>query len=396
MQAFAAERRHLAGRVAGVLSRPGVFRLYGVALALGGAFVLVSGLYNVLVVVGVVDGLSGYELYLEEYRSRRLLHGLLFSAVLVGWLLIPAGFAGLPTLVRGRVWRDMARWGVLLCGGSAVVVFLAVAYRYANPYLTPFYAPDGYPDAYLYLGTLAGWFVGLLLLGVASLRVRGLGRWRVLPLVLAVLGSPASQLLQQPLASLVLPPPDYLNVGVPVAAEMIFWGPQMLAGLGWMAIAVPFARASSRERELVAAENLALAERLYAEAWAAGNLSVVDEICAPDCVDRYGDGLGPQSLKRSIVRMRNTFPDLRFVVEAQEAGDDETITRWTASGTDRGGVLWHPPTGNPATFGGRFTDRFAGGELIEHHGEADTARLLQQLGLPAAGEETRQDAVLDR
>jgi predicted ester cyclase len=62
--------------------------------------------------------------------------------------------------------------------------------------------------------------------------------------------------------------------------------------------------------------------------------------------------------------------------------EGETITtRWTASGTDRGGVLWYPPTGKAATFSGVYTDRFSDGKLVEHWGESDTAGLLDQLDL---------------
>ena len=60
-------------------------------------------------------------------------------------------------------------------------------------------------------------------------------------------------------------------------------------------------------------------------------------------------------------------------------------TRWTASGTDAGGVLWYPPTGEAATFSGTFTDRFEDGRLVEHWGESDTAGLLRRLGLPPKG-----------
>ena len=65
----------------------------------------------------------------------------------------------------------------------------------------------------------------------------------------------------------------------------------------------------------------------------------------------------------------------------QEAEDDLVRTRLILSGTDRGGVLWYPPTGRSATFAAEFTDRFVGGRLIEHSGEADAEDLLRQLGL---------------
>src|SRR5918997_1074830 len=61
--------------------------------------------------------------------------------------------------------------------------------------------------------------------------------------------------------------------------------------------------------------------------------------------------------------------------------DELVRTRVVLSGTDRGGVLWYPPTGRRATFVAEFIDRFRDGRLVEHTGEADTEGLLRQLGL---------------
>ncbi|MBA2511597.1 MAG: ester cyclase, partial [Rubrobacteraceae bacterium] len=68
----------------------------------------------------------------------------------------------------------------------------------------------------------------------------------------------------------------------------------------------------------------------------------------------------------------------------QRAEGDLVRTRLTLSGTDRGGVLWYPPTGRQATFTAEFVDRFVEGLLIEHSGQADTEELLRQLGLTQA------------
>jgi hypothetical protein len=62
-------------------------------------------------------------------------------------------------------------------------------------------------------------------------------------------------------------------------------------------------------------------------------------------------------------------------------GNDVVRTRLVLSGTDRGvGVMWYPPTGRRVSFEAEFVDRFSGGELVEHSGEANTEGLLRQLG----------------
>ena len=133
------------------------------------------------------------------------------------------------------------------------------------------------------------------------------------------------------------------------------------------------------------AENLALARRLYGEAWGKGTVGVVRELAAPDVVDHHHAQHGPEGFERSVAALRRSFPDLRFEIKEQAAEGDRVVTRWTASGTDKGGVLWYPPTGRAATFTGVFTDRFSNGRLVEHRGGTDTAGLLEQLGLPPSG-----------
>jgi predicted ester cyclase len=56
-------------------------------------------------------------------------------------------------------------------------------------------------------------------------------------------------------------------------------------------------------------------------------------------------------------------------------------TRCAFPGTDRGGVLWYPPTDKHAIFTGTFTDRFSDGRLVELRGGIDMTSLLEQLDL---------------
>ena len=136
-----------------------------------------------------------------------------------------------------------------------------------------------------------------------------------------------------------------------------------------------------RRRE-VAEENSRKARRLYEGAFGAGDFSVVDEVVGEAFFDhREGRG-GPEGLKRAIANIRRTFPDLRISVQEQRTEGDTVTTRCVLRGTDRGGLLWYPPTGRRATFAGKYTDRFSDGVLVEHWGESDTGSLLEQLGLP--------------
>jgi predicted ester cyclase len=95
-------------------------------------------------------------------------------------------------------------------------------------------------------------------------------------------------------------------------------------------------------------------------------------------------------MERGVLRLRQSFPDLAVSVEGQEADRDLVRTRLTLSGTDRGGVMWYPPTGRRVAFSAAFEDRFSGGRLVEHGGSADTKGLLRQLGHHEQDEPSRQ------
>jgi predicted ester cyclase len=133
-------------------------------------------------------------------------------------------------------------------------------------------------------------------------------------------------------------------------------------------------------------ENLAAARRLYEDGLGRGKMSVVDELVSEDFRDLKRGSRGKIAMERVISDLRRSYPDLAVSIEGQEADEDLVRTRVVLTGTDGGGVLWYPPTGRRATFAAEFVDRFSGGRLVEHSGEADTESLLHQLGLPEARE----------
>jgi predicted ester cyclase len=140
-------------------------------------------------------------------------------------------------------------------------------------------------------------------------------------------------------------------------------------------------KAQGRRRK-VAEENRRKAQSLYEGAFGGGDLSVVDEVVGEAFFDHREGRRGPEGLKRVIANIRRTFPDLHVSVQEQGTEGDTVTSRCVLRGTDRGGLLWYPPTGRHATFAGKYTDRFSEGVLVEHWGESDTGSLLEQLGLP--------------
>jgi predicted ester cyclase len=132
-------------------------------------------------------------------------------------------------------------------------------------------------------------------------------------------------------------------------------------------------------------ENAEAARRLYEDGLGAGDVSLVDELVSEDFRDPKRGSRGRLGMERVLSDLRRSYPDLAVSIEDQEAEGDLVRTRVVLSGTDRGGVLWYPPTGRRVTFAAEFVDRFSGGRLVEHTGEADTEDVLRQLGLGEGG-----------
>lgn len=300
-------------------------------------------------------------------------------------LLLSAGLLGLHVLLPKRY-----RWAWWIsAAGALLAVVSGAAFCAAALYesLVQFsYSSWGVLNTLFFVGFF-GQPGGAALVGVAALWSRGLGRWRGLPLFAGLVGSPLTQMVLWwlfPPGDMLVPAEDTRTV---LAEALRLVSPPALAGLCWFSLGVAAfgirrrqAVSLTKERRATERTNLDLAHRLYGEAWGAGNVAVLDE-AAPNLLDRRHDRRGPGGLKRAILDLRRTFPDLDFSVEEQRADGDTVTTRCRFAGTDRGGLLWYPPTNRRTDFTATYTDRFSNGELAEHDGGTDVDDLLRQLGL---------------
>src|SRR5215217_2479966 len=146
----------------------------------------------------------------------------------------------------------------------------------------------------------------------------------------------------------------------------------------------------SRRAEKVsvsANENKATVRRIPDEVFNQGNLSMVDELLAPDYVLHDpgvpgGQLRGLEAFKEQWVSMlRTAFPDLRIVIEDQVAEGDKVVSRYTGSGTHQGELRGFPPTNNRVEVTGTITSRFAEGKIVEEWNNFDNMGMMQQLGI---------------
>jgi predicted ester cyclase len=130
----------------------------------------------------------------------------------------------------------------------------------------------------------------------------------------------------------------------------------------------------------VSEENKALVRRLIKEV-EKGNLDVIDEVLAPDFVDRDvlpGQGQDRKDYKRGLSEDRAAFSNLDITIEDQIAEGDKVVTRFTWRGThDQGKFMGMAPTGKKVEVTAIYIHRIAGGKVKEEWSASDTLERLR-------------------
>jgi serine phosphatase RsbU (regulator of sigma subunit)/predicted ester cyclase len=121
-------------------------------------------------------------------------------------------------------------------------------------------------------------------------------------------------------------------------------------------------------------KNKALIRR-FLEELARGNLDVIDELVAPDFVDRSllpGQGPTLDDFRRSVAEILDAFSTLSFTIEEQIAEGDTVVTKYTERSVIRGEFGGLPPTGTEEMFEGIYIHRISDGKIAEEWSQANT------------------------
>jgi steroid delta-isomerase-like uncharacterized protein len=138
-------------------------------------------------------------------------------------------------------------------------------------------------------------------------------------------------------------------------------------------------------------ENKALARRLLEEVVSQGNMSLIDELVAPDFIEHEEMPAeippGREGVKAMFTMFRGAFPDIKATIDDLIAEGDKVVVRSTWSATHQGEFMGIPATGKSVSFGVIDIMRCADGVVVEHWGQMDSMGMLQQLGVvPGPGE----------
>jgi len=127
-----------------------------------------------------------------------------------------------------------------------------------------------------------------------------------------------------------------------------------------------------------------IVRRVLDEAFNQGNLTIVDELVAPDGISHHsswGTPANRMGLKQLIAMFRTAFPDLSCEVEDEITQDNKVAAHWKMRGTHTGPFLGNPPTSKPIVVQGLIYVCIENDQITESWLMIDQMSVLQQLGL---------------
>jgi steroid delta-isomerase-like uncharacterized protein len=131
-------------------------------------------------------------------------------------------------------------------------------------------------------------------------------------------------------------------------------------------------------------ENKTIVRRNIEEVFNKGDLSIVDEIIAPNWVF-YGPGgqefKGREGFRQIVTMLHNAFPDLRMTIEDMVAEGDMVAVRYIIQGTLKGQLMGMAPTGKQMTITSALFILFENGKVIEVREIYDQLSAFRQLGV---------------
>ena len=130
-------------------------------------------------------------------------------------------------------------------------------------------------------------------------------------------------------------------------------------------------------------DNKTLYRRIVEEVWNSGNLEVVDEFIATNCIFHAFDKdlKGPEQFRQYAEELLTVFPDIHFIIEDLIAERDRVVSHWTLTGTQKGKFMEIPATNKSIKFQGASILHIAGGKVVELWAYWDRFSVMKQLGV---------------
>lgn len=124
--------------------------------------------------------------------------------------------------------------------------------------------------------------------------------------------------------------------------------------------------------------------RIPLEAFGRGDLTVLDEVLAPDFVDHSFPPGAPQNadgLRSAVGNVRAAMPDLEVTLDIELRDGDFVVHHTHGHGTQSGPAFGHPPSGRRAVWAETHIYRTRGPVVVEHWGVVKLDSIWQQIGI---------------
>lgn len=132
---------------------------------------------------------------------------------------------------------------------------------------------------------------------------------------------------------------------------------------------------------MITEDNLARMRRLIEVGIGQGEVAVIEELVAPNCIEHQrGNNPGLDGVKQVAETLHRWMSDFSLRVEDVAVSGDLVWTRNRARGVNTGSVMGSPPTGKAVEVDVIDICRFEGGQVVEHWGIADQVGLMLQVG----------------
>ncbi len=129
-------------------------------------------------------------------------------------------------------------------------------------------------------------------------------------------------------------------------------------------------------------KNIEAVRRLTQEGFVGGQVDVVDEVVAEDCVDHDpmpGQGQGRDGQRFTCQMVVGWLSNRCTLQDDFLAAGDTVIENWIFQGTHTGDFLGVPATGKQLQVRGIEIWRLADGRIVERWGVVDAAGVMEQL-----------------
>lgn len=128
-------------------------------------------------------------------------------------------------------------------------------------------------------------------------------------------------------------------------------------------------------------DNAARMRRLVEVGIGQGDLAVIEEIIAPNCVEHQrGNNSGTEGVKQIANTLHRWMSEFSLTVEDVAVSGNFVWTRNRARGINTGAVMGNAPTGKSVEVDVIDICRFEDGQVVEHWGIADQLGLMLQVG----------------